>query len=758
MSTAHYQVQGEVAVITLDNPPVNGLGHGLRRGIVEGLERAAGDAKVRALVLIGAGQPPKNFSGGADIREFNTPKMLEEPNLHSVIRAIEASAKPVIAAISGNCMGGGLELALGCHFRVAVPGAQIALPEVKLGLLPGAGGTQRLPRLIGVEQALNMIVSGVPVPSEKFKGSGLFDDVVEGDLLAGALAFARKVVAEKRPLTLVRELKARHPNPEGFFLVAKNTVAAMAGPFPAPLKCVEAVKAAVTLPFEQGLARERELFGELINTPESRALRHAFFGERAATKIPDVPEGTPTRPVKKAAVIGAGTMGGGIAMNFANAGIPVTVLETKQEALDKGLGTIRKNYENSLKKGKLTQDKLEQRLGLIKPTLKYEDLADADIVIEAVFEDLDVKKQVFQRLDQVMKKGAILATNTSTLDVDRIAAFTKRPADVVGTHFFSPANVMRLLEIVRGARTGKDVLATVMQLAKTLRKFPVVAGVCDGFIGNRMIHVYGRESQVLMMEGALPAQVDKAIEKWGMAMGPFRMGDLAGLDVGWYIRKRHYAEHPEQPRAVVADRICELGRYGQKTGKGWYLYKPGDRTAYPDAEVEKIILEESQKAGIQRRKITDEEIVERLVYALVNEGARILEEGIALRASDIDMVYLNGYGFPLHRGGPMLHADLQGLYNVARSMRRFARNPLADATFWQPARLIETLAAEGRSFASLDAEGPLAAIKLAKAGKPAPKKVAKPRKPAKSAKVRKAARSKPKARPAKGKARAKRAA
>ncbi len=715
MSAAQYGLHGDVAVITLDNPPVNGLGHALRLGIVDGLERAAADAKVRAIVLIGSG---KGFSGGADVREFNTPKMLAEPNLHSVIRAIEAADKPVIAAIAGVCMGGGLELALGCHFRVAVAGAQIGLPEVKLGLLPGAGGTQRLPRLVGVEHALNMIVSGNPVPSEKFKGSPLFDDFIDGDLLAGALAFAKKVVAEKRPLKRVRDLKIKYPNVDGFFMVAKNTVMGMAGPFPAPLKCVEAVRAAATRPFDEGLAVERALFAELLNTPESRALRHAFFGERAASKIPDVPEDTETRPIKTAAVIGAGTMGGGIAMNFVNAGIEVAVLEMKQEALDKGLAIIRKNYESSVKKGKLTAEKLEQRMGLLKPTLKYEDLANADIVIEAVFEDMAVKKVVFEQLDKVMKKGAILATNTSTLDVDQIAAFTKRPADVIGTHFFSPANVMRLLEVVRGKKTSKEVLATVMQLGKAIKKLCVVSGVCDGFIGNRMIHQYGRESQVLMMEGALPAQVDKAMEKWGMAMGPFRMGDLAGLDVGWYIRKRHYAEHPETPRAVVADTICEMGRYGQKTGKGWYLYKPGDRTAYPDPEVEKIILDASAKAGIARRRISDEEIVERLVFALVNEGARILEEGIALRASDIDMVYLNGYGFPLHRGGPMCYADTVGLFNVARSMRRFASNPLTDGRFWQPAALIERLAAEGGSFAAYDAASAQPQHKPAKAARP----------------------------------------
>jgi 3-hydroxyacyl-CoA dehydrogenase len=736
MSTARYAVDGDVAVITLDNPPVNGLGHALRLGIVEGLAKAQADAKVRAIVLIGS---DKAFSGGADIREFNTPKMLAEPSLHSVIRAVEASTKPVIAAISGSCMGGGLELALGCHYRVALPTAQVALPEVKLGLLPGAGGTQRLPRLIGVEHALNMIVSGAAVPASMFKGAPLFDALVDGDLRKAALEFARKLVAGKAPLKRVRDMKLRYPNADGFFMVAKSTIRGMAGPFPAPLKCMEAVRAAVTSPsFDAGLARERELFSELINTPESKALRHAFFGERAAGKIPDVPEDTPTRTIRKAAVIGAGTMGGGIAMNFANAGIPVTVLEMKQEALDKGLGTIRRNYENSLKKGKLTQDKLDARMGLITPTLKYEDLREADIVIEAVFEDMDVKKKVFETLDKVMKKGAILATNTSTLDVDRIAAFTKRPGDVIGTHFFSPANVMRLLEVVRGRKTSKEVLATVMQLAKTIRKFAVVSGVCDGFIGNRMIHQYGRESQALVMEGALPQQVDKAIEKWGMAMGPFRMGDLAGLDVGWYIRKRHYAEHPETPRAVIADRICELGRYGQKTGKGWYQYKPGDRTAHPDPEVERIIEEARKAAGVTPRKLADEEIIERLVFALVNEAARILEEGIALRASDVDMVYLNGYGFPLHRGGPLCYADTVGLFNVVAAMRRFAQNPLTDRKFWQPARLLERLVAEGASFAALDAQGPLAATRLGKA-KPAGK-------PAKSGGKSKAAGSRPKPR------------
>jgi 3-hydroxyacyl-CoA dehydrogenase len=706
-SAVEYQTHGDVAVIAMNNPPVNGLGHGLRSGITQGLERANADAAIKAIVLIGAGRPPKqNFSGGADIREFNTPKMLATPNLHDVITALEHGSKPVIAAISGVAMGGGLELALGCHFRVAVAGAQIALPEVKLGLLPGAGGTQRLPRVIPVEQALTMIVTGNPVPSEQLKDTALFDQFVEDDpgsgpgqvLLEGALAFARKVVAERRPLQRVRDRKIDMPGAEAFFKAAREKVAAEAGRLPAPLKCLECVAAAVSKPFDEGLAVEQKLFAELLVSPESRALRHAFFGERAAAKIPDVPEDTPTRPIRKAAVIGAGTMGGGIAMNFANAGIPVAVLEMKQEALDKGLAVIRKNYEGSVKKGRMTQEALDRRMGLIKPTLDYAAIADADIVIEAVFEDIGVKQTVFEKLDSVMKPGAILASNTSTLDVDRIAAFTQRPQDVIGTHFFSPANVMRLLEVVRGAKTAKDVLATVMRLGKSIRKLPVVSGVCDGFIGNRMINRYSAQALALLDEGALPQQVDAALEKWGMAMGPFRMSDLAGNDVGWYIRKRHYAEHPQMRREAVADRLCESGRYGQKTGKGWYLYRPGDRTAHPDPEVEKLILDHSKEAGIARRPVSDEEIVERCVFALVNEGARILEEGIALRASDIDMIYLNGYGFPLFRGGPMLYADTVGLPKVARSMQRFAENRQANPEFWQPASLLAKLAAEGKTF------------------------------------------------------------
>ncbi len=695
MSQAHYATQGDVAVITMDNPPVNGLGLALRTGIVEGVRRAQADPAIRAIVLTGAGRA---FSGGADIREFNTPRALAEPTLFTVIRTVEQCTKPVVAAIHSVAMGGGLELAMGCHFRVAAPGAQIALPEVKLGIIPGAGGTQRLPRLVPLEMAVNMIVSGNPVKSEKFQGTRLFDELVEGDLLAGAVAFARKAVAENRGLPRVRDLKVEHDDAEAFLQFARNTAKTVAKNFPAPARCVDAVAGSLGESFEAGLARERTIFLEMVQTPESKALRHAFFAERAASKISDVPEDTPTRPIASAAVIGAGTMGGGIAMNFANAGIPVKLLEVKQEALDRGLATIRTNYENSAKKGRMSAEDVEKRMALIQPTLAYGEIGSADIVIEAVFEDMAVKEGVFRKLDEVMKPGAILATNTSTLDVNRIASFTKRPQDVIGTHFFSPANVMKLLEIVRGEKTGKDVLATTMQLSKKLRKTGVVSGVCDGFIGNRMLEQYLRQGLYMLEEGASPQQIDRAIEKFGFAMGPFRMSDLAGNDVGWFIRKRRYLEQPQLQYPKVADKLCELGRFGQKTGAGWYRYVPGKRDALPDPAVDELIAAHRKEIGVAPRAISDDEIVHRLVFALVNEGAKILEEGIAARASDIDMIYLTGYGFPLWRGGPMLYADMTGLYNVVNRMADFAANPHGDAAFWTPAPRLARLAAEGREF------------------------------------------------------------
>jgi 3-hydroxyacyl-CoA dehydrogenase len=691
--TAEYKVHGATAVITMNNPPVNGLGFKTRAAIVDGVVRANNDPAITAIVITGAG---KGFSGGADIREFNTPAALAEPNLNTVIKVLEESNKPIVAAIYNVAMGGGLELAMGCHFRVVQKGSQIALPEVKLGILPGAGGTQRLPRLIGAEQALNMIVSGTALPAEMLAKTALFDEVVDSDVLDAALKFAETAVKENKPLKKARDIKMDVPSAEGFFGFARNTVMAVAKNYPAPVKCVDAVEAAATKKFDEGMKLEREAFVYLVQTNESKALRHAFFGERAASKIADIAEDTAVRPIKQVAVIGAGTMGGGIAMNFVNAGIPVKILEMKQDALDRGLGVVRKNYENSMKKGKLTEAKLNERMGLLSTTLSYDEIKDADLVIEAVFEEIGVKEAVFKKLDEVMKKGAILASNTSTLDVDKIASFTKRPQDVVGMHFFSPANVMKLLEIVRGKNTAKDVLATVMQISKKIKKTGVVSGVCDGFIGNRMIEQYSRQAGFLIEEGALPQQVDKAIEKFGFAMGPFRMGDLAGNDIGWAIRKRRYVDKPGIVYSKTADLLCEMGRFGQKTGAGWYDYKAGDRTAYPAKVVDDMIVAHSKDIGVERRKISDDEIVERLVYALVNEGAHILEEGIAQRASDIDMVYLTGYGFPLYRGGPMFYADTVGLANVLRAMEKYARGRHGDA--WKPAPLLVKLAGEGKTF------------------------------------------------------------
>jgi 3-hydroxyacyl-CoA dehydrogenase len=695
--SASYEVRGAVAVITLNNPPVNGLGFETRRAVADGIERAENDPAVKAVVITGAG---KAFSGGADIKEFGSPKAMAEPNLLSLIARVESASKPVVAAIHSVCMGGGLELSLGCHYRVASPGASIALPEVKLGLLPGAGGTQRLPRAVGVETALNMIVSGEPVKSEQLAlipKQQLFDRMIDGDLMEGALAFAAEI-ADARPLPRVRDIRAKYPNSDAYFQFARNTVRAMAKNFPAPVKCVDCVEQAVKSKFEDGMRFERENFAALMMTPESKALRHAFFAERAASKIADIPDDTQSRPINKVAIIGAGTMGGGIAMNFLHAGLPVVILEMKQEAIDRGVATIRKNYETQIRKGKLKEEKYAERMALLSTTLSYADLSDADIVIEAVFEDMDVKKAVFEQLDAVMKPGAILASNTSTLDVDKIAAFTKRPQDVIGTHFFSPANVMRLLEVVRGAKTAPDVLQTVMQLGKKIKKTCVVSGVCDGFIGNRMIEQYSRQAGFLLEEGCTPQQVDKAVERFGFAMGPFRMGDLAGNDVGWYIRKRRYVEKPNLRYSKTADLLCEMGRYGQKTGAGWYDYAAGKRDAIPSPVVIEMIEKHRASLGITPREISDDEIVHRLVYSLVNEGARIVEEGIAQRASDIDMVYLTGYGFPLWRGGPMCYADTVGLWNVVQAMKRFQKNPADDASFWEPAPLLARLAAEGKQF------------------------------------------------------------
>lgn len=688
MSNQYYVTDG-VAVILLDNPPVNGLGHSTRAGIVEGLDRAVKDPAVNAIVLSGAGRA---FSGGADMREFNSPQAGKEPGLNTVLAAIEDCPKPVVAAVHSVAMGGGLELALACHFRVATPGAQIALSEVKMGLLPGAGGTQRLPRAIGLERATNMITSGTSVKSEELADSGLFDQMIATDLLAGAAVFARDAALKPGPYPRLRDRSVDHPDPEAYLEFVRANLAARYPNHPAPLRSLEAIQAAVHLPFDQGLAVERRNFMELLDGPVSKSLRHAFFAERAATKIEGVSSDTPIRPINTVAVIGAGTMGSGIAMCFLNAGIPVKLLETDATPLSRGVEMIRRNYEATQKKGKITTQEVERRLGLLAPTLDYADLSGCDLVVEAAYEDMEVKKAIFRRLDGIMKSGAILASNTSTLDLDQIASVVARPSDVVGLHFFSPANVMRLLEVVRGANTAADVLATSMVLAKRLGKVAVVSGVCDGFIGNRMVAKYGQQAQLLIQQGAYPEEVDSAVEAFGMAMGPFRMSDLAGNDIAWAIRKRRYAEDPSASRMDVADSLCEMGRFGQKAGGGWYDYKAGERKPLPSPVVKEVLAAHWKKTGVSRRKFSDREIVDRLIYALVNEGARILEEGIAARASDIDLVYLNGYGFPTWRGGPMFYASTVGLYNVRRTMQRFDE---ADGA-WSPAGLINRLADEGK--------------------------------------------------------------
>jgi 3-hydroxyacyl-CoA dehydrogenase len=695
MTSADYTSHGAVAVIRLDNPPVNALSASVRKGIAEGLDRAADAESVAAVILTGAGA---NFCGGADVTEFNTPLMVAAPDLHDLFALIEGFPKPVIAALNGLALGGGLELAMSCHYRVALARAMLGLPEVKLGLLPGAGGTQRLPRLTGAERALNMIIGGNPVAARELAKTALLDRVVDDDAVAGAVALVQEAADHKLPLKRARDISVVLPNAEAFFDFARGAVAPLAKRYPAPVKIIDAVEAAVLKPFDEGIQVEAAGFAELLQGTVSKALRHIFFATRAAAKIPDVPASTATRPVRSVAVIGAGTMGGGIAMNFANAGVRVTVLETAQAALDKGLAVVKKNYESTLKKGRLTPAQFEERLALITGTLSYDDIADADLVIEAVFEDMGVKKQVFETLDRKARVGAILASNTSTLDLNQIAAVTHRPQDVVGLHFFSPANVTKLLEIVRGAKTAKDVLATALAVAKQIKKIGVVAGVCDGFIGNRMLNAYFRQMDFLLDAGALPQQIDRALESFGFAMGPYRVADLAGNDIGWSIRKRLYTEYPDRPFSRIPDRICELGRFGQKSGAGWYDYKPGERAAIASEAVTKIVLEESERLGLKRRKVSDEEIVERALYSLINEGARILEEGVAARSSDIDIVYIAGYGFPDFRGGPMFYADTVGLANIVRAMRGFAKGYRPDA--WEPAPLLQRLAAENRGFAS----------------------------------------------------------
>jgi 3-hydroxyacyl-CoA dehydrogenase len=693
-----FEKRGPVGIITVDNPPVNALGQAVRHGLSSCLDQALADAGVQSIVLACKG---RTFIAGADITEFGKPP--QEPQLGAVIAKYDASTKPIVAAIHGTALGGGLEVALTCHYRVAVPSAKCGLPEVKLGILPGAGGTQRLPRLVGVEKALEMIVSGDPISATEAKAIGLVNEIIEGDLVDGAVAFATKIAAA-RPLPRVRDLtahvEAARARPE-LFEKAKKDAAQRGRGAQAPLRCVEAVRAAVDLPFEQGIARERELITAAFESVESKAMRHVFFAERQAAKIPDVPADTETLPVKRAAVLGAGTMGGGIAMVFANAGIPVLLVDREQAFVDKGLDTIKKNYAGTVKKGKLSQAEMDARFGRITGTTSWDGLAEVDLVIEAVFEEMGLKKEIFGRLDAICHPNAILATNTSTLNVDEIAASTSRPAQVIGLHFFSPANVMRLLEIVRGAKTSKPVVATSMKLAKQVGKVGVLVGVCHGFVGNRMLHQYYREAQFLIQEGALPEQVDRVMTSFGFAMGPCATSDLAGIDVGWRIRKAQ----PKPPAGerysgAVADRLAEMGRFGQKTSAGFYKYEQGSRTPIPDPEVQQIIVQVSKELGIERRAVSDEEILERGMFALINEGAKILGEKIALRAADIDTVWINGYGFPAHRGGPMFYADTVGLRSVLEKVKALREK---HGKVWEPAPLLVQLAAEGRTFASFDA-------------------------------------------------------
>jgi 3-hydroxyacyl-CoA dehydrogenase len=680
--------RGRVAVLTVNNPPVNALSQHVRQGLHQGLTQAVADTAVSAIVIVCAG---RTFIAGADITEFGKPPVA--PALHDVLGLIENSPKPVVAAVHGTALGGGLEVTLACHYRVGVKDARFGLPEVKLGLLPGAGGTQRLPRVVGVEKALGMMVSGDPIRANEALATGLIDAIVDGDLTAAGVAFAETVLNERRPLRKIRDLDdklaAVRGKPEVFANFRKSVARQTRG-FRAPENIIKAVEAAVSLPFEQGLARERELFGELLTSPESKAQRYFFFAERDAAKIPDVPADTPAKDVKKAAVIGAGTMGGGIAMNFANAGIPVTVVEVNQEALDRGLAIVRKNYEATASRGRLTMADVEKRMGLIHGTTDWNAVRDADMIIEAVFEEMPIKKEVFARLDGLAKPDAVLATNTSTLDVDEIASATKRPESVIGTHFFSPANVMRLLENVRGQKSSKTTIATAMTIGRRIAKVPVLVGVCYGFVGNRMLHQRGQQAEKLILEGALPHQVDKVLTDFGFPMGPFAMSDLAGLDVGWRIRKGRGTKSP------VADRICELGRFGQKTGSGYFKYEKGDRTPIPDPEVEKIIVDVATEQGITRRHITDEEILQRLLYPMVNEGAKILDEKIAIRASDIDVIWVYGYGWPVYRGGPMFWADQIGLRAVRDTMLTFQK--ATGDPFWTPAPLLARLADEGKGF------------------------------------------------------------
>jgi len=691
-----------IAVITINNPPVNALSPGVPEGISEAIERISNDPEIMAAVLIGGG---RTFVAGADIKEFGKMVSGKAPRgagMLPFLLRVEDSRKPIVVAIHGTAFGGGLELAMSGHYRVAVPSAQVGQPEVKLGIIPGAAGTQRLPRLAGVAAAVEMCTDGKPVSAEKALALGIIDKLVDGDLLAGAIAFAREVASKPTPKTRERNGKLGTPEQNApIFAAARENARKKQRGLLAPVAAIDAVEAATKLPFEEGCKVEQELFIKCLMSDQSKALIHVFFGEREVAKIPDIPKDTPLIPVKRLAVVGAGTMGGGITMVFANAGIPVLLKEADQAALDRGMATIQKNYANSVKRGRFTQEFVDECLKRIEPTLSFDGFAAVDMVIEAVFEGMALKKEIFAELDRVCKPGAILASNTSTLSIDEIAATTSRPESVIGTHFFSPANVMRLLEIVRGKKTGKDVIATCMQLSKTIAKIGVLVGNCRGFVGNRMFGPYRREAQFVVEEGASIDAVDKALFDFGMAMGPLATGDLAGLDVGWRIRKEYkHLEKPGVRQPFAEDSLCELGRFGQKTGAGWYKYDD-QRQASLDPVVGKLLKEWTTAAGISQRPISDQEIVDRCIYALVNEGARILEEGYALRAVDIDIIYLNGYGFPAYRGGPMWYADTVGLKKVYERILEFQNH---HGELWEPAPLLKKLAEQGKGFADFNAD------------------------------------------------------
>jgi 3-hydroxyacyl-CoA dehydrogenase len=695
-------LQGNIAVITINNPPVNALSPGVPEGIAAAIERIEKDDTVSAAVLIGGG---KTFVAGADIKEFGkitSGKATRGEGFKPLLMRVEDCRKPLVMAIHGTAFGGGLELAMAGHYRVAAPGAQVGQPEVKLGIIPGAAGTQRLPRLAGVAKAVEMCTEGNPVKAEEALKLGIIDRLIEGDLLTGAVAFAKEIAGA--PVRKTRDRGEKLGTAEQnapIFSAVRETARKKQRNLIAPLAAIDAVEFATKVPFAEGVAEEQKLFMKCLFSDQSKALIHVFFGEREVAKVPDIPKETPVIPVNRAAVVGAGTMGGGIAMVLANAGIPVLLKETDQTALDRGLANIHKNYANSVKRGRFTQAFVDERLKLIQPTLAYDDFGIADMVIEAVFEGMALKKEVFRELDRVCKPGAILASNTSTLNVDEIASATSRPEYVIGTHFFSPANVMRLLEIVRGKLTSKEVIATCMQLSKKLGKVGVLVGNCFGFVGNRMFHPYRREAQFLVEEGASIEAVDAALYDFGMAMGPVATADLAGLDVGWRIRKENrHLQRAGVRHPIAEDRLCELGRFGQKTGAGWYKYDE-NRRAIPDPEVAALVRQWAAGEAIVQREISAEEIVDRCIYALVNEGARILEEGFAMRAVDIDIIYLNGYGFPAYRGGPMWYADTVGLKKVYDRLQEFRQ---AHGELWEPAGLLKRLVESGKTFAEFSAE------------------------------------------------------